>query len=178
MLAQAGGHPGAGRGPSCHAPAVWPPLRVFAAPAEHPHWQGWRVSPASWLAWQNGGVLLVFPCRSAPGGPSSHPGCSCCQPSPAAGAMRDPPPGPSDHSHSSPQHHPFPQALPRCLWQPFHPLMLESWIALALPSYFPRDNCGVDKSGGSFIIPGFGSRAEQQWGCLFFLPSGQKGSQG
>lgn len=36
--------------------------------------------------------------------------------------------------------------------------------------------CGCIEA--SFVVPGFDSRAEQRQGCLVFLPSGQKGSQG
>lgn len=93
-------------------------------------WQGWRVSPASWLVQQSCEVLLAFSCQSAPGGPHSHPCCSRHH-HPLQQGKEGSSPVPSDHPHSSPQHHPFPQGLPRCSWQPFHPLVLETWCSPA-----------------------------------------------
>lgn len=159
----------------------WTPaaVGVSAAPAQHLHWQDWRVSSAPQMAQQSSGMLLDFPCWLTPECPCSHPCCS---------SHHCPLQQGKEGSSSSlswqlsflstvPCSHP---SSPRTLATvPSSPVQDATFLhCSSTPQLLSYRQLCCGCPGGSFVIPGFGS-VEQRWCCLFiFLPSVQKGRQG
>lgn len=118
-----------------------------------------------------------FPRQSAPGGPRSHLcGSRCHHPLQQGKAGSSSCPfGSLPLLATAPSFLPGSHTVPLAALPSSRARVLDCSGAPQLLSY--RQLC-CGHIGGSFVVPGFGSRAEQRWGCLVFLPSGQKGSQG